>query len=131
MRPVKHLNRTATAAAFMLLGASLLPHAQAAVVYKCAANGIISYSQLACTGAEVLNVDDSRTDHQKAEADALTRRTQEMASTLQWKRYASEIPVQRVAPPAPVLVPVYIEQEPRHIVRRVVVSRPVGVQRHR
>lgn len=110
---------------------ALLDCAIASIVYKCEFRNAVSYSQTACADAQVLNLNDDRTAQQKAQADSITQRMATQANTLETQRHVREALAARQlanAARARQAMPV-IEPAPRHIVRRVVWSRPVAVQR--
>lgn len=110
---------------------ALLDCATASIVYKCEFRNVVSYSQTACADAQVLDLNDDRTAQQKAQADSITQRMATQANTLEAQRHVREALAARQladAARARQAMPV-IEAAPRHIVRRVVWSRPVTVQR--
>lgn len=110
---------------------ALLDCATASIVYKCEFRNAVSYSQMACADAQVLNLNDDRTAQQKAQADSITQRMATQANTLETQRQVREtLAARQLADAARVrqAVPV-VEPAPRHILRRVVWSRPVAVQR--
>lgn len=110
---------------------ALLDCATASIIYKCEFRHEVSYSQTPCADAQVLNLSDERTVQQKAQADNITQRTAALANTLESQRHVREALVARQqaeATRARPTMPLY-EPAPRHIVRRVVWSRPLAVQR--
>ena len=110
---------------------ALLDYATASIVYKCEFRNAVSYSQTACVDAQVLDLNDDRTAQQKAQADSITQRMATQANTLETQRHVREtLAARQLADAARTrqAMPV-IEAAPRHIVRRVVWSRPVAVQR--
>lgn len=110
---------------------ALLDCATASIVYKCEFRNAVSYSQMACADAQVLNLNDDRTAQQKVQADSITQRMATQANTLETQRQVREtLAARQLADAARVrqAVPV-VEPAPRHILRRVVWSRPVAVQR--
>jgi len=107
---------------------ALLDCATASIVYKCEFHNAVSYSQTACANAQVLDLRDDRTAQQKAQADGITQRMSVQANALANQRKATETLAARQladAARARQVIPAY-ETQPRHIVRRVVWSRPAA-----
>jgi hypothetical protein len=63
--------------------------AAAAEIYRCGANGS-SYSQTPCGDGRRIEIDDARSDEQRAEARRVTERTVALASSLENDRRAEE-----------------------------------------
>ncbi len=109
---------------------ALLDYATASIVYKCEFRNAVSYSQTACADAQVLDLNDDRTAQQKAQADSITQRMATQANTLETQRHVREaLAARQLADAARTRQAMPVIEAPRHIVRRVVWSRPVGVQR--
>lgn len=108
---------------------AILNYATASIVYKCEFRNAVSYSQTACADAQVLDLSDDRTAQQKAQADGITQRMTAQANALANQRQATEALAARQladAARARQIIPTY-ETQPRHIVRRVVWSKPAAV----
>ena len=73
-------------ACVLAASAMFATEAWAQTIYKCAN----VYSQQLCPGAVTLNVDDSRTQAQKAQADAVSAQAAKAAASLQKDRLAQE-----------------------------------------
>lgn len=77
-------------------------------VYKCAN----SYSQVPCPGAQVVDVQDKRTEEQRKQMQARTERTADLAETMQRQRLAQDGQETGIKPPPRPRVPLPVMPTP-------------------